>query len=110
MRMKYIRPLTIALGISAFVATAAAAPVVIDTGVQTTIPQAIQGFVDVLLKWSSFVVTGLFLLGAILMVGSGGNDAYLSAGKKIMQSCLIGYAIILASWLVISTVVFFIAG
>ncbi len=89
---------------------ASAQVVVISTGVSSTIPQIIQGIVNILLAWSSFVATALFLLGAILMVGSGGNDATLSAGKKIMKASLIGLAIVLSSWLILSTAVFFIAG
>jgi drug/metabolite transporter (DMT)-like permease len=63
-----------------------------------------------LLRWSVLVATALFLLGCILMVGSGGDDATLSNGKKIMKASLIGLAIVLASWLILSTAVYFIAG
>lgn len=87
-----------------------AAVVIIDTGVQTTIPRIIEGIVNVLLQWSAVVATGVFLVGALFMVGSGGNDALLSNGKKLMKAALIGLAIILSSWLILSTVVFFIAG
>ncbi len=87
-----------------------AAPLTIDTGVTSTVPSIFNGIVDLLLKWSTLVATALFLLGCILMVGSGGNDATLSNGKKIMKASLIGLAIILASWLILSTAVFFIAG
>lgn len=83
--------------------------VVIDTGVSTTIPQLISGIINVLLQWSGLVATGLFLLGATLMVASGGEDARLSAGKKIMKAAVIGLAFILASWLILSTVVSFVA-
>ncbi len=68
------------------------------------------GFVNAILNWSGVIATGLFLLGAILMIGSAGNDQYLSAGKRIMKSAIIGFALVLASWMILSTVVYFIAG
>lgn len=100
------RVLTVLVG---FAPVLAHAQVIIITGVNSTIPMIVAGIINLLLQWSGLVATGLFLLGCILMVGSGGNDAYLSAGKKIMQSSLIGLAIILASWMILSTVVNFIA-
>lgn len=87
-----------------------AAPISVDTGVSTTIPRIMDGILTILLQWSSMVATAIFLMGAILMVGSGGSDTYLSAGKKLMKASIIGYAIILSSWLILSTAVFFIAG
>jgi hypothetical protein len=87
-----------------------AGQIIIDTGVVTTIPRIMDGFLTLMLQWSSLVATAIFLIGAILMVGSGGNDEYLSAGKKLMKAAAIGYAIILSSWMILSTVVYFIAG
>lgn len=83
--------------------------VCIDTGVSTTVPGILGGIVNVLLLWSGLLTTALFLLGAILMVGSGGSEASLAAGKKIMKSSLIGLALILGSWLLLSTIVYFLA-
>lgn len=107
--MKTLRSV-LALGLLTVPALACAATVQINTGVSTTIPQIMQGLVDLFLRWSMFIATAIFLMGAILMVGSGGNDAFLSAGKKLMKASLIGLAIVLASWLILSTVVAFIAG
>jgi hypothetical protein len=90
--------------------TAYAEPLSVDTGVQTTVKQIVEGGVNILLNWSGLVATGLFLLGAIYMVGSGGNDEYLSNGKKIMKASVIGLAIVLSAWLIISTAVYFLAG
>ena len=60
-------------------------------------------------EWSGLIATALFLLGAFLMVGSGGDEAYLAAGKKIMKASLIGIAFILSAWMMLSTVVYFIS-
>ena len=83
--------------------------VIVDTGVDSDVPTILQGFVNVLLQWSALTALGLFLLGAVIMVGSGGEEAYLSAGKKIMKAALIGFVIVLASWLTLSTVIWFIS-
>jgi hypothetical protein len=105
----------LALRLAAFVssvlpvAVAHAAALTISTGVTSSVPSVLNGIVDLLLMWSSLVATALFLLGSLLMVGSGGNDATLSNGKKIMKASLIGLAIILSSWLILSTAVSFIA-
>ena len=95
--------------LSVLPAFASAAVVKVDTGVHTTVPQLIQGIINVLLMWSSLVATAIFLLGAIFMVGSGGSDQPLSAGKRMMKAAVIGYAIVLASWMILSTVVSFVA-
>ncbi|MEQ1849886.1 MAG: hypothetical protein ABL890_04850 [Candidatus Peribacteraceae bacterium] len=81
----------------------------IDTGVYSTTETILTGIVDVLLLWSGVVTTAVFLIGALMMVASGGSDTYLSAGKKIMKAAAIGLAIILGSWMILSTVVFIIS-
>ncbi len=91
-------------------ASAFAVKVSINTGVHTTVPGVLGNVVDVLLGWSGLVATGLFLLGCLLMVASGGNEGTLAAGKKIMKASLIGLAIILGSWMILSTFVFLISG
>ena len=85
------------------------APVVVATGVNTSIPQIVAGVVNVLLFWATLVTTAIFLVGAAVMVGSAGGNQ-LDQGKKMMTAALIGYAIILSSWLILSTTVHFIAG
>lgn len=84
-------------------------PIAVRTGVVTTIPRIVGGIVNVLLFWGGGVTTTLFLIGAFMMVGSGGGP-FLEKGKNTMKAALIGYAIILSSWLILSTAVFFIAG
>jgi hypothetical protein len=98
------------IGLLATPMFAYAVPVSIKTGVKTTLPQIMDGLLSVMLQWSFMVATAIFLIGALLMVGSGGNETYLSAGKKLMKASMIGYAIILSAWLILSTAVFFIAG
>lgn len=105
--MRTLRSLTAILAF--LLPTLASAMVVtIDTGVHTTIPGVMEGIVNILLEWSGFTATGLFLIGAILMAGSGGNDQYLSAGKRLMEAAIIGFVIVLAAWMIVSTVITFI--
>ena len=85
------------------------APIVVDTSVHTTVPQIGAGIVNLLLFWSTLVTTAVFLLGALLTVGSGGGNL-LDQGKKMMTASLIGYAIIVGSWLILSTVISLIQG
>jgi hypothetical protein len=102
--------LRLAAGILLFVlAFPVSAQVFISTGVHTSIPRILGGLVHIGVLWSGLITTALFLIGASMMVGSGGSDALLSNGKKIMTASLIGLAIILSSWLILSTVVYFIA-
>lgn len=84
--------------------------VCIGTGVAPTLTVAsvMGNVVNVLLYWSGFVALTLFIVGGVLMIGSGGSDALLSSGKKIMKGSLIGYAIVLMSWMILSTVLYFI--
>ena len=84
--------------------------VCIDTGISkhVTLASVMGNIVNVLLYWSGFVALTLFIVGGILMIGSGGSDALLSSGKKIMKGSLIGYGIVLMSWMILSTVLYFI--
>jgi hypothetical protein len=89
------------------------APIVINTGVSTSVPQIFAGLINVLLMWSTLVATALLLVGAVMMVGSAGTDEgafSVSNGKKIVKAAIIGLAIILGSWMILSTAVYFIAG
>lgn len=87
----------------------AAAQVVIDTTVHTSIPQILNGLVNVMLFWAAPIATVLFLIGAFWLTASGGNENAKDKGKKIMQGAAIGLAIILGSWMIISTVVYYLA-
>lgn len=92
-----------------FAAACPAHTVCIDTGtVGITIPHIMGRIVDLLLYWSGFVSITLFIVGGLLMIGSGGSDTFLSTGKKIMKGSLIGLAIVLGSWMILSTVLYFI--
>ena len=54
-----------------------------------------------------FVCVAIFILGAGFMVFSAGNDTPLQKGKGMMTGSLIGLAIIVGSYAIFRTVVFF---
>ncbi len=100
-----IKKLLILLGLVAFVPARVHAILRINTGVHTTIPQILGGILRILLAWSSLVATALFLGGALWMVASGGKDERVTVAKTVMKASLVGLAIIVGSWLILSTAV-----
>jgi hypothetical protein len=83
--------------------------IIVNTGVTSTVQTIIQGIVNTLLMWSTYIATAVFLVGAIFMVGSVGSENWSANGKKLMKAAVIGFAIVLGAWLIVSTTVFFIA-
>lgn len=89
-------------------ATACAEKVIIRTGVTSTVAQVLAGLVNVQLAGAGIIATGLFLIGAMIMIGSTGNDQFVTAGKRLMKASVIGLVIVLSSWMILSTLVYFI--
>ena len=77
----------------------------VNTGITTTVNGVVRGIVNIILLLSGVIATGLFLLGAVIMVGSTGNDQYVTIGKRLMKASLIGFVIVLSSWMTVSTVI-----
>lgn len=104
--------ITIAVGLSLLlpVTLSAQTVVIVNTGINRNIPQIIRGLVNVLLIWSSFVATAMFLMGAFTLAASHGAETWIETGKKLMKSAIIGYIIILGAFMIMSTVLYFIAG
>ncbi len=82
-------------------------PIVVNTGVSTTADRLIGGLVNTLFVWAFAICVAVFLLGALFMVASGGEENVLSNGKKYVKRALIGLAIVLGSWMILSTFVYF---
>lgn len=83
--------------------------ITIGTGVSSSIPSIVQGVVNTFLVWSAFIATAVFLIGAVSLVGSMGAEKWSAYGKSLMKAAVIGLAIVLGSWLIVSTVVFFLS-
>lgn len=96
-----------ALSLIALPVAEAQTKVYVNTGVQTTIPNIINGLVNVLFYLSTVVTLAIFLLGGFYMVASGGNEQVLGNGKKLMRYSLIGFSIIIGAWMILSTFVNF---
>ncbi len=79
----------------------------IDTGVTTTVERIFEGLINIMIVWGPILAASLFICGAFWMVLSGGEETRLASGKKMMKGAAIGLAILLASWLILNTIVTF---
>ena len=62
-----------------------------------------------------FAVAGVaallfFIAGGVFMIVSGGNQVYISKGKMILRSAVIGLAIIFLAWIIVNLIVIAITG
>ncbi len=109
LRFSFLLLLAATLPSAAFAAVNQVGGIVqVDTGVKATLPGILNSFVDILLMWALPVATAAFLFGAFTMVASGGGEGGYANGKKIMVSALIGLAIVLAAYMIVSTAISFI--
>lgn len=51
-----------------------------------------------------------FIAGGVFMIISGGNQVYISRGKMILRSALIGLAIIFLAWIIVNLIVIAVTG
>lgn len=56
------------------------------------------------------VATVMFAAGGVMLAISGGSPKRQELGKKILTSAVVGLIIVLASWLIINTVINLLAG
>lgn len=82
-------------------------PIKVDTGVRTTVDKLFGGIVNTLFVWAFAIATAIFLIGALFMVASGGEENVLTNAKRLMKGSLIGFAIVLGSWMILSTFLYF---
>lgn len=64
----------------------------------------VKNIMDLVLKLGGIICFLLVVAGAILFLVAGGSANLLATGKKIFVSAVIGLAIILLSWLIVSAV------
>lgn len=81
--------------------------IVVDTGVRTPFLQVMGNIYTFMAVSAAGVCTLLFLLGAAQLTVSKGDQTKVDNGKKLMISALIGLAIILGSYGIIRTVLYF---
>lgn len=81
--------------------------IIVDTGVRTSFLQVMGNMYTFMAASAAGVCTLLFLLGAAQLTVSKGDQTKVDNGKKLMVSALIGLAIILGSYGIIRTILYF---
>jgi len=56
------------------------------------------------------VVTVMLVAGGLIWITAGGKPERIAQGQKIMTNAIIGVVIVLVSWLIINTILWFFAG
>ncbi len=84
--------------------------VTISTGVSSSIPAIMNTVIIIIHGLAVFIVVAVFLIGAMYMTASGGQESVLTKGKTLMKSSLIGLAIISGSFMILSTFIRFLMG
>lgn len=82
-------------------------PVILGTGVRISFAQAIANLTNFVAVSSMGVCTLLFVVGAAMLTMSRGDQTKVDNGKKMMISALIGLALVMGSYGIIRTVLYF---
>jgi len=67
----------------------------------------VQNIIDFILEAVFIVCICLIVYGGFRWLFSFGNDKNIAAGQKAITSALIGLMIVLASWLIVNTILYF---
>lgn len=82
--------------------------IIMTTGVRISFADLVTN----VLTFAAFSITGvvtvLFLIGATFMISSAGKPERVETGKKLMKGSLIGMAIVLSSYMILRTVLYFV--
>ena len=81
--------------------------VVVTTGIRISLNQATSNIIAFLATSAVGVCTLIFLIGAAVLTFSGGDQTKKDNAKNIMKFSLIGLAIILASYGIVRTVLYY---
>ncbi len=102
----------IVLTLPALATAAGYEPVVVrlNGGFWVAFETVFRGLVNVMLLWAMPIAVTLFVFGAFRMAASGGSDNAITQAKSIMKGSLIGFAIIAGSYLILSSILYIIAG
>ncbi len=72
--------------------------------------QVTANIVDYLLTFATVAATIMIVVGALIMMFAAGSEERFATGKKTVLNAVIGMAIALVSWLVVSEVLHFLSG
>ncbi len=84
--------------------------ITVATGVRMPLLTALQKALTFLVVSIEFIAAVLFLVGALYLVTAGGNAERAGKAKKLMAGSLIGMGIVLGSYTILRTVVYFLYG
>jgi len=70
----------------------------------------LDNIVKFLAGLAPFLAIILIIWGAFLVITAGGSSDRLSSGKKVIQAAVVGLAIVLGAWVIVSTVFLIITG
>ncbi len=82
--------------------------IIVGTGIRIGFTQALGNLMGFLVTTMSGLAVCLFLVGALLMVASRGQEDQMKRGKDIMIGSLIGLAVVLGSYAIYRTVLYLI--
>lgn len=82
--------------------------IVMTTGIRISFANAAENVVSFAAYSIGGVVTVLFLVGATFLIASAGKPERVETGKKLMKGSLIGMAIVLSSYMILRTVLYFV--
>jgi len=103
--MKYFLLILITIGAAVFVLPASAAIVPCTTNCTICdLLKLVQNIINFFLSVSVPLATAMILAGGILILTAGDSQKRLEWGKTILTNAIVGFAIILAGWLFINTI------
>ena len=106
--MGYLRLATAFLGLLPSFAFAQQRYIVVNTGVRMTLAAAINKVLVFAVASIVSISTVLFLVGATYLVLGGMKENNVQTGKKLMIGSLIGMGVVLGSYTILRTVIYFI--
>ncbi len=84
--------------------------ITVATGVRMSFITALEKVLTFAVVSIEFIAAVLFLVGALYLVSAGGNAERAGKAKKLMAGSLIGMGIVLGSYTILRTVVYFLYG
>ena len=81
--------------------------VILGTGIRISFVQLVSNLISFLAVSVLSVCTVLFLIGAVQVTVSHGDQTKIDNGKKLMISSLVGLALVLSSYAIVRTVLYF---
>lgn len=108
MKDRYHRLLLMAFGLAAPATAWAQRTLQVDLGPRIGLVQLATNIINFLARSIGFIAIALFMIGALMIAVSRGEDPMLSRGKDLVIYSLIGAAVVLGSFGIIRTIFYLI--